>query len=411
MGDLTTRMSVLYRYFKFRFVFISLTVIMVAIILPLWVPYVPDFVPSQSLYSDQESGHSNLLTTLGVYDLDQNFDGTKEFDAYDLVVLINPSQDIPFSVVQSLYEATRRGTAFLLVGQTNIAIFGGHFDFSISPFAETDDRIFDPVNNGGGVQFPEFTYRGGSYYGVVPTSIEYFSFGEPIQTRDTAGYASCFDDNVPCRNSYSIGWVQPNFALIADKWMFSNQYTDVFASNIELFAVLVQDLIGESGSILFEESYLEWAPLNEPGVRNFIEIRLTTQLIAIVVFLFSFILPVFIGFQAKIFDRQSKLTIRSQEIEKRLDFLHLERLPAAPLNVLETILMNEKLQYTSRGKKFKQYVAGSLIQKLDTLEVEIPVSLRTELVQLSTGHYTSFSSWRVLEEGYSLLLSHYKNPR
>ena len=68
--------------------------------------------------------------------------------------------------------------------------------------------------------------------------------------------------------------------------------------------------------------------------------------------------------------------------------------------------MTEKIELQSRGKFYLQHIAHELLELFQSEGIYEPNQIIQKLHALSNGHFSLYSSWRVLEEGYDILLSH-----
>jgi len=409
-------LEVLYRFLKLRFLVISILLIVGSLIFSLWAPVVPQFQPVYSIYSDANYGHSDLIPALHNYQIKQEYLGnSSDYASADLIVVMTPQIKYGIDYVNQITLQALNGKAILIIGTDSVTPFA-HFlniDYPRSDMTR-GGRIFDPIHNGGEKVYPSISAFGyHDVFSVVPTAIiPNFQPQHAIMTQETAGYADCYDSRTnPCNGSMMVGFTNNKVAYVADDWMFSNTITSKFPENIQLFQKIVQQLIGEKGTILFEETYLKWAPVNPAGVNNFIQIRVNIAMIVGILALFALLIPTIVGFQSNIFGSEpvssDDYSESYQTIRKRLDYIHVERLPAAPLNLLETILMQEKLRYRTRGKYYFQYAAHQLLDYIEQREImgQIPALLMQQLESLSSGLYNRRNSWEVIQEMYEFLIS------
>jgi len=413
MNNLDISINTVYRYIKIRILVITIGLIITTVILPFWFPIIPNFEPTYSVYNHGDYGYSNVFSGLDTYQIDRSHTANSELYAEaDLLILITPQRDLQTSYINQILTHYHSGMKLLLIGKENLNPLLVQFGIAISSGSTKENRIFDPVNNGGSKVFPKLanTFGIDDVYGVVPTDINRInpystSF---MTTYNSSGKAYCYDLSDPCLSSSVVGVNNTNFMFVADSWMFNNQYSTTFPANKILFQHMINSLIGSSGHILVDESFLKWAPVNSNGVENFIDMKLNANLIATVIGIVAMLIPLIIGFQAKLFTGKEEDRDRvesSKSLESRLDYIHVEKLPAAPLNIQENIMMREKLQYARRGKYYFQYSANTLLDMIDSLKIEMPEAVMMTLTSLTKGVYDEFSSWRVLENAYDIIIS------
>ncbi len=416
MTNLVINLDKINKFSKIKHSIIVISLIIMLFLLPFFLEYIPAYSPYRSINNLEDYGHSNLASSLSsdyqVERLTSSLNDLGSILARDnILVIIAPENKYKSDDIELLDNWIDRGGGILIVGTSEYTIeLANYYNYY---YNEYEGKIFDDVNNFNDSGMPlVYGPDGKEYYAVVPVSVEHYSeyslYTDVIKTDNSAETDQCIRNNMNCKEySYTIGYAHlsskvledSQVSIMADNWMFSNIYTDMVPENLNLFHNIITKMNPQANQIIFEETHYNYAPVNKIGIENIVNKVFTSNIINILLIIFTVVLPIGLGTYGGLFSNINQVLFSNKigrRLGERLESLHLENVTAVVMSKEEKFLVDMQLSMQRRGKHFFKLIALELQNYIREEALDIPAQSIEDLKAMEEFIIQPDHCWRLI---------------
>ncbi len=417
LTNLVINLDKINKFSKIKHSIIVISLIILLFLLPFFIEYVPNYSPYRSINNQEDYGHSNLANNLSSdYQVDRLTGDLNDLGSIiardNILVIIAPENKYKSDDIELLDNWINRGGGILIVGTNEETIgLANYYNYFYDDFS---GKIFDEINNFNDTASMPLVYGpdGKEYYAVVPITVIHYSdnslYTDVIQTDNSAKTAQCIRNNMECKDlSYTIGITHlsskvikdSQVSILSDNWMFSNIYTDLVPENINLFHEIINRMNPNANQIIFEETHYNYAPVNRIGIENIVNKTFTSNVINILLVIFTIVLPLGLGTNGGIFSNIGQVLFSNKigrRLGERLESLHLENVTAVVMTKEEKFLVDMQLSMQRRGKHFFKLIALDLLNYIKQEELEIPTNSIEDLKSMEEYIIQPDHCWRLI---------------
>ncbi|MDH5402013.1 MAG: hypothetical protein OEZ01_09950 [Candidatus Heimdallarchaeota archaeon] len=418
MVDLVINYKQLIEELIVKRIMVTLFMTLLILILPGLLNLNPNYVPIGSIEDSSDWGYSNLAGNIthkisNVVDMESN---NAPLSSNSLLLYLTPDNDLNQNELSKLTKLVEDNKNIMIIGinhkyLTNFKKIGQDY------VNYDDDIIYDSTNNGGEAGIPSVIYEGIEYKSVLPTAIGSYYFDDVytdyydpnsvyissiLKTKNSAFSKTCYQniENIEyCKQEFTIGVKIKNTVIISDRYMFRNNYTNLYQQNINLFNRILRHQYPTVDNIIVDESKLNWLPYSRVGVSMFIKNIFNNLFFKFIFVVLIIFLPILMAMDSDLINSKRTTSGKTaKRILQRLTSIHIKKLPGIPLTIEERKLMEEHLNVKRFGKYYLSGVAKDYLNYIieNNLEKSISTSILNDLQMLSNNLISDRIAWDII---------------